>query len=92
MPPERVRKRRKRKAKPKAPPDFEQKKKTIKKTAEKPSLIFKSKSIVIPPQLDSSAAQGPTSHRKQSLQVLYSYKYYVTLCMAGYKVRSWQDS
>ncbi len=53
--------------------DFKSKKKKVgkgKKPVENVTEVnFKSKSIVIPPQLEQLEINGPTTHRKQSLQV-----------------------
>ena len=70
MPPRRIKKRRK----AQTPPDFKKKKNKVGRGKQVPEnttqISFKSKSVVVPAQLESSPADlGPTTHRKQSLNV-----------------------
>ena len=63
-----------RRTKPRATKDFEQKRRKVGKTKRVPENVtqvsFKSKSVVIPSQYQGGE-QGATSHRKQSLHVMF---------------------
>ena len=68
----------KRKMYRKATPDFVTKKRKVGKSkkdgANVTEISFKSRSVVVPPVFEqSSLEQGPTTHRKQSLQVKLLY-------------------
>jgi len=62
---------RKRKNRSKPAPDFVKKKRKVGKVKKKEEVLsFKSKSVIVPSQLEVIA--GPTTYRKQNVQVLDS--------------------
>ena len=75
MPSHRAKKGQGKRSKLKVQSDFQKRKKKLGKGKQVPEnatrISFKSKSIVVPTQLEDSAIEGPTTHRKQSLQVRF---------------------